>query len=98
MDDPSGAIAVHGVSGLWGLFALGLLGGFPPGQMLAQLLGIGTLLGLVFPLLYGMHWLLNKALRYRTSAEGERLGMDLHELGAGAYPEFVIYGDEFLPR
>jgi Amt family ammonium transporter len=98
IDDPSGAIAVHGISGLWSLFALGLLGGFPPGQMLAQLLGIGTLLGLVFPLLYGMHWLLNKILRYRTSAEGERVGMDLQELGAGAYPEFVIYGDEFLPR
>jgi Amt family ammonium transporter len=34
----------------------------------------------------------------RTGREGERLGMDLHELGAGAYPEFVIHSDEFVER
>jgi Amt family ammonium transporter len=98
VDDPSGAIAVHGIAGLWGLFALGFMGSFPPGQMLAQLIGIGTLLGLVLPFAYGCFWLVNKVFPFRTTPEGERLGMDLHELGAGAYPEFVIYGDDFLPR
>lgn len=98
IDDPSGAISVHGVAAMWGLFALAFMGSFPPGQILAQLIGIGTLLGLVLPLLYLCFWLLNKALPFRTAPEGERIGMDLHELGAGAYPEFVIYGDDFLPR
>ncbi|MGC8550389.1 MAG: ammonium transporter [Acidobacteriaceae bacterium] len=98
IDDPSGAVVVHGVAGLWGLFALGFMGAFPPGQMLAQLIGIGTLLGLMLPMIYGCFWLLNKVFPFRTSPEGEQLGMDLHELGAGAYPEFVIYGDDFLPR
>lgn len=98
IDDPSGAISVHSVSALWGLLALSFVAGFPPGQLLAQLIGIGTLIGLVFPALYLSFLLLNKALPFRTDPEGERIGMDLHELGAGAYPEFVIYGDDFLPR
>lgn len=98
IDDPSGAIVVHGVAGLWGLFALGFVGSFPSGQMLAQLIGIGTLLGVMLPMIYGCFWLLNKIFPFRTTPEGEQLGMDLHELGAGAYPEFVIYGDDFLPR
>lgn len=98
IDDPSGAIAVHGISGLWGLFALGFLGRLPAGQMLAQLVGIGTLLGLMLPAIYLVNWLLNRAVSFRTSEEGERVGMDLHELGAGAYPDFVVYRDEFLPR
>jgi len=98
IDDPSGAIAVHGVSGIWGLFALGLLSRLPAGQTVAQLVGIGTLLGLVFPLAYGAYWLLNRVVPFRTDREGERIGMDLHELGAGAYPEFAIHNDEFIPR
>lgn len=98
IDDPSGGIAAHGVAGLWGLFVLGFIGKFPSGQMLAQLIGIGTLLGLMLPVIYGCFWLLNRVFPFRTIPEGERLGMDLHELGAGAYPEFVIYGDDFLPK
>jgi ammonium transporter, Amt family len=67
--------------------------------MLAQLVGIGTLIGLMLPAIHLVNWLLDKkVVGYRTSPEGERLGMDLHELGAGAYPEFVIHGDEFIPR
>jgi Amt family ammonium transporter len=42
--------------------------------------------------------LLNRFYPFRVSIEGERQGMDLHELGAGAYPEFVTHTDEFLPR
>jgi len=96
IDDPSGAISVHAISGLWGLLALGMLGNLPPGQLLAQLVGIGTLIGLMLPVIYGLNWLLDKrVIRFRTAPDGERLGMDLHELGAGAYPEFVTHGDEF---
>jgi Amt family ammonium transporter len=68
------------------------------GQWLAQLIGVATLLGFVLPLTYGLNRLLNRFYPFRVSIEGERQGMDLHELGAGAYPEFVTHTDEFLPR
>jgi Amt family ammonium transporter len=72
--------------------------GFAPGQWLAQLIGVATLLGFVLPLTYCVNRLLNRFYPFRVSVEGERQGMDLHELGAGAYPEFVTHTDEFLPR
>jgi Amt family ammonium transporter len=93
IDDPSGAITVHAAGGLLGLFAAGLFA-FQPGQLLAQLIGIATLLGLVLPLVYLLFWLLNRVLAFRVDPDGERIGMDLHELGGGAYPEFVIHRDE----
>ena len=72
--------------------------GIGSGQWLAQLIGVATLLGFVLPLTYGLNRLINRFYPYRVSVEGERQGMDLHELGAGAYPEFVTHTDEFLPR
>ncbi len=65
-----------------------------PGQLLAQLVGIAALLGLVLPLVYLLFWLLNRVVPFRVDPDGERIGMDLHELGGGAYPEFVIHRDE----
>jgi Amt family ammonium transporter len=93
IDDPSGAISVHGFGGLWGLFAAGIFAP-QPGQMLAQLVGIATLLGLILPLAYLLFGLANRIVPFRVEADGERLGMDLHELGGGAYPEFVIHRDD----
>jgi Amt family ammonium transporter len=93
IDDPSGAISVHAVGGLWGLFAAGMFAP-QPGQMMAQLVGIATLLGFVFPLVYLLFSILNRILPLRVDPDGERLGMDQHELGGGAYPEFVIHRDE----
>jgi len=74
------------------------LQGSASGQWLAQLIGVATLLGFILPLTYGLNQLLNRLCPFRVSIEGERQGMDLHELGAGAYPEFVTHTDEFLPR
>jgi ammonium transporter, Amt family len=93
IDDPSGAITVHAAGGLWGLIAAGA---FAPqaGQLLAQLVGIATLLGLVLPLVYLLFWLVNRVVPLRVDPDGERIGMDLHELGGGAYPEFVIHRDD----
>jgi ammonium transporter, Amt family len=93
IDDPSGAITVHAVGGLWGLLAAGIFAA-QAGQLVAQLVGIATLLGLVLPLVYLLFWLLNRVVVFRVDADGERIGMDLHELGGGAYPEFVIHRDE----
>jgi Amt family ammonium transporter len=72
--------------------------GTASGQWLAQLIGVATLLGFVLPVTYGLNRLLNRFYPFRVSVEGERQGMDLHELGAGAYPEYVTHTDEFLPR
>jgi Amt family ammonium transporter len=93
IDDPSGAITVHAAGGIWGLLAAGLFGG-GAGQLVAQLVGIATLLGLVFPATYLLFWALNRLVPFRVDADGERIGMDLHELGGGAYPEFVIHRDD----
>ena len=100
VDDPGGAVSVHAVAGIWGVLALGLFGSFPgaAGQWLAQLVGVATLLGFVLPFTYGLNWLLNRFYPQRASIEGERLGMDVSELGASAYPEFVIHTEEFIPR
>ncbi len=93
IDDPTGAITVHGAAGLWGLIAAGF---FAPqaGQLLAQLIGIAALLGFFFPLIYLLFALLNRFVPFRVDPDGERMGMDLHEIGGGAYPEFVIHRDE----
>jgi ammonium transporter, Amt family len=112
VDDPGGAISVHGVGGIWGVLALGLFAHFPArvlngvsasgsgdsGQWLAQLVGVATLLGFVLPLTYGLNWFLNRLYPQRVAVVGERQGMDLYELGAGAYPEFLTHTDEFTQR
>lgn len=93
IDDPTGAITAHGAGGMWGLLVTGL---FAPhaGQLLAQAVGIAAIAGVLFPLSYLLLALLDRVVPFRVDPDGERLGMDLHELGGGAYPEFVIHRDE----
>jgi Amt family ammonium transporter len=93
VDDPSGAITVHAAGALLGLIAAGLFAP-QPGQFLAQLVGIATILGLFLPLVYLLFLALNRFIPFRVDPDGERIGMDLHELGGGAYPEFVIHRDD----
>ena len=99
VDDPGGAISVHAVSGIWGVLAVGLFGRLEAdgaGQLLAQAVGIATLVGFVLPFTYGLNLLLDRVMGQRVAVEGEHQGMDLYELGAGAYPEFVTHTDEFM--
>jgi Amt family ammonium transporter len=103
VDDPGGAIPAHALAGIWGLLAAGVFARFPgqrspDGQWLAQVIGIATLLGFVLPLTYSLNWLLDRVYPQRVESDGERQGMDLHELGAGAYPEFVVHSDDFIQR
>lgn len=101
IDDPGGAISVHLGAGLWGLLAFGFFGpakGSRAGMVLAELVGIATLLGFMFPLMYVGNSVLNRVVRFRVDADGDRQGMDIRELGSGAYPEFVVHADEFGPR
>ena len=103
VDDPGGTISVHAVGGIWGLLALGMFGHLPPGpgdasQWLAQVIGVATLIGFMLPLTYGLNFLLSRVAPFRVTVEGERQGMDLFELGAGAYPDFMTHRDEFGQR
>ena len=101
VDDPGGAISVHAVGGIWGILAVGFLAQLPgenSGQLLAQIVGIAALIGFVLPMTYGLNWLLNRFYPQRVTTDGERQGMDLHELGADAYPEFVTHTEEFIQR
>jgi Amt family ammonium transporter len=93
IDDPTGAVTVHAIGALWGLFAAGLFSS-NIGQFTAQLVGISALLGFFFPLIYLLFGILNRFVAFRVNPDGERIGMDLDELGGGAYPEFVIHRDE----
>jgi len=93
IDDPSGAITVHAAGALVGLIAAGLFAP-QPGQFIAQLVGIATILGLFLPLVYLLFKVLDRFIPFRVDQDGERIGMDLHELGGGAYPEFVIHRDD----
>jgi ammonium transporter, Amt family len=99
VDDPGGSISVHAVGGIWGILVVGLFGRFEAGdagQLLAQTVGIATLVGFILPFTYALNWLLGRVTGQRVAVEGEHQGMDLYELGAGAYPEFVTHTDEFM--
>jgi Amt family ammonium transporter len=108
VDDPGGAVSVHALAGIWGLAAAGLFGHFPDAaapvvpvkgaHILSQLVGIAALLGFMLPLIHAANLLLNRFLPYRIDGDGDWQGMDIRELGAGAYPEFVVHADEFIPR
>ena len=50
--------------------------------------------GAILPLFDSVLPLLNRVVAFRVDPDGERIGMDLHELGGGAYPEFVIHRNE----
>lgn len=98
IDDPGGTISVHALAGIWGLISVPLLSDAAGGQWLAQLIGIATLIGFIFPLIHGVNWVIGRIYPHRVDAEGEWQGMDLYELGAAAYPEFVVHSDEFTER
>jgi Amt family ammonium transporter len=113
IDDPIGAVPVHGVCGIWGtlslgLFACGKYGATGPlaadnsapvrglfyggGTTVLMAQAIGSLIVTVstFTVALGVMYLVNATGLLRVSAEGEAMGLDLHEHGISAYPEYVI--------
>ena len=87
IDDPVGAISVHGVVGLWGLLAVPLTN--DGATFMGQLVGAGTIFVWVFVSSF-IVWLLIKAIMgIRVSEEEEYEGVDIGECGMEAYPEFT---------
>ncbi len=113
IDDPIGAVPVHGFCGIWGTLSLGffacgkygstgpftadnaapLKGLFYGGGMqvlIAQAIGSVTVTVATFGSAYVIMYVINAMGVLRVTAEGEARGLDLHEHGISAYPEYVI--------
>lgn len=87
IDDPVGAISVHGVVGIWGLLAVPLTNS--DATMGAQLLGIATIFAWVFAASLVVWGVIKAIMGLRISEEEEYEGADLTECGMEAYPEFT---------
>ncbi len=87
IDDPVGAISVHGVVGLWGLLAVPLTNS--DASIVGQLVGAGTIFVWVFVTSLILWIVLRESMGIRVSLEEEEDGVDITECGLEAYPEFV---------
>src|SRR5437870_4446538 len=114
IDDPIGAVPVHGICGIWGTLSLGLFacgqfnstgplgpdnaspltglfygGGFQ--VLAAQAIGSAIVTSATFVVTLAMMYAINAFGILRVSQEGEIMGLDLHEHGIPAYPEYVLH-------
>ena len=92
IDDPVGAISVHGVCGAWGTLSAGIfnIGGTTMKIIGVQLLGISACFLWVFPTAYLLFKLIDVTIGLRVSPEEELEGLDFAEHGGNAYPDFEI--------
>jgi Amt family ammonium transporter len=87
IDDPVGAISVHGVCGFFGLMVVPVSNA--DASFGSQLLGAVTIFAWVFVASLVVWGILKATMGIRVSEEEEMEGMDMHDCGVGAYPEFV---------
>jgi Amt family ammonium transporter len=87
IDDPVGAISVHGVVGIWGLLAVCFTN--PDSNIGAQLMGIATIFVWVFVTSLIVWAIIKAVLGIRVSEQEEYEGVDIGECGLEAYPEFT---------
>jgi Amt family ammonium transporter len=87
IDDPVGAISVHGVVGLWGLLAVPLTN--DGATFIGQIVGALTIFVWVFGMSFLAWYVIKLVMGIRVSAEEEYEGVDLAECGMEAYPEFT---------
>ncbi|QMV13370.1 ammonium transporter [Vibrio spartinae] len=87
IDDPVGAISVHGVCGLFGLMVVPVSNA--DASFGSQLLGAVVIFAWVFGASLVVWGILKATMGIRVTEEEEMEGMDMHDCGVGAYPEFV---------
>jgi Amt family ammonium transporter len=99
IDDPVGAISVHGVCGAWGTLAAGIfnIGGTSAKIIGVQLLGIGSCFAWAFGTGLIMFKLIDATIGLRVSPEEETEGLDYGEHAANAYPDFQIASPIWAP-
>ncbi|MEO7803645.1 MAG: ammonium transporter [Actinomycetota bacterium] len=117
VDDPVGAVAVHGANGIWGVLALGIfadgsygagLNGVDgavkgllfgdTGQFFVQVIGAVTVVAFCSLMTITFFKILDKTMGMRVSEEVEIAGLDMAEMGAMAYPDFLeAQGSVFVP-
>ena len=92
IDDPVGAISVHGVNGAWGTLAAGIfnIGGTSAAMIGVQVLGIATAFVWSFGCCFILFSIIKKTMGLRVSAEEEIGGLDDYEHGGVAYPDFGV--------
>jgi Amt family ammonium transporter len=87
LDDPVGAISVHGVVGMWGLIAVTLSN--EESTLIAQLTGLGTIFAWTLVASLITWGIIKMVIGIRVSEEEEYEGTYIGECGLEAYPEFV---------
>ena len=87
IDDPVGAISVHGTVGIWGLLAVPLTNSEI--NLNAQLFGIGVIFAFVFVASLTTWSVIRILAGLRVSEDDEYRGVDVSECGLEAYPEFT---------
>ncbi len=95
VDDPVGAIAVHGINGLWGTLAVGLFAlegglffGGGASQLITQLIGVASIAAMAFIVTFILFKILDITIGVRISREEELAGIDAASFGVDAYSTF----------
>lgn len=86
IDDPVGAISVHGTCGIWGLMAVLIT--TEGATLTGQLTGLGAILGFTFAAALVVWFVIKMIFGIRLSDEDQLIGADTAEIGIAAYPEF----------
>jgi Amt family ammonium transporter len=90
IDDPVGAISVHGVCGIWGTLAVGIFGNLAGGeQFMHQLIACVAFIATSFVFAFVVFAALKYTVGIRVSPQEEMEGLDIGEHGMKAYPDFV---------
>lgn len=89
IDDPVGAISVHGICGIWGTLATAIFQVEGSGvSFMSQLIGVVAVCVAAFVIAFVMAVALKAVGLWRVSEEDEQVGLDISEHGQEAYPDF----------